>query len=211
MTTPGPPDLHDYDWRVDVELNRYMFDAYCLTIATDIVVDDFLALVPAARVVDECDYETLDDRGVAYPDEVEGGAGLLQVDRSVVMFEPNGWRGVTAELMAPVSVGRTIVSDYLGGHGVSTFQWYVDGVLRTQFEPPMADGREGATPDDLLPLMRAIGGFPIDLDDPEDDARFDLPYRQATLALMEALTGIRVTLKLLRESTYFSVEVPIPD
>lgn len=211
MTIPEPPDLHDYDWRMDVELNRHMFEAYCLTIVTDIAIDDFLALVPSVRVVDECGIETLDDRGMAYPDEAEGGAGLLQVNSSVVMFEPNGWRGVTAELMTPVSLGRTVVSDYLGGHGVSTFQWYVDGVLRTEFEPLMPYGRDGSTPDDLVPLMRAIGGFALDVDEFDDDKSWlELPYQPATLALMEALTGVRVTLELLRESTYLSVEIPIP-
>ena len=211
VSTPEPPDLHDYDWRMDTALNNHMFEAYCLTIITDLAVDDLIALLPSARVVDTCDHATLDDRGMDIFGDVGGGAGLVQVGGSVVMFEPNGYCGVTTDLMAPASVGRTVVSDYLGGHGVSTFQWYVDGQLRTQFEPPMADGREGTTPDDLVPLMRAIGGFPIDLDDPEDDRRFDLPYRQATLALMEALTGVRVTLELLRDSTFVSVDIPLPD
>ncbi|GAA1909349.1 DUF6461 domain-containing protein [Williamsia serinedens] len=111
MTTPEPPDLHDSDWRMDFELNRYMFEAYCLTIVTDLSIDEFLALVPSARVVDECDYETLEDRGMDIFSEIGGGAGLLQVGSSVVMFEPNGYRGVTTDLMIAVSIGRTVVSD----------------------------------------------------------------------------------------------------
>ncbi|GAA1457448.1 SMI1/KNR4 family protein [Williamsia maris] len=38
----------------------------------------------------------------------------------------------------------------------------------------------------------------------------DLPVMQAAFALMEALTGVRVTLDLLRESTYLSLDIPLP-
>jgi hypothetical protein len=61
--------------------------------------------------------------------------------------------------------------------------------------------------------MRTIGGFHLDYHDEnnEDDSWLDLPSAQATFTLTEILTGIPVTFDLLRQSTYLSLDIPIPD
>ena len=214
--TPQLPDLHLYDWVADPDTNGHIFGGYCLTLVSQVTIKQFLDLLPAApRIVGECDFPTLEDRGFdIFRERTPGGAvGLVEIDGGLMMFEPNGYVGVSRSVMGPVSVGRTVVSHYRGGHGGTNFHWYVDGDLATGFEPFQPGGRDGTQPDALVPLMRAIGGFPLDYHEYEDqdDSWLDLPYNQAAFALAEALTGIPVTLNLIRQSTYLSLDIPIPD
>lgn len=218
--TPQLPDLHLYDWVTDSDANGYLFDAYCLTLIPRVTIAQFLQLLPTTpTIIGECDFATLDERGidVLREDTPGGGVGLVELENGVMMFEPNGYVGISPSVMGPVSVGRTIASHYRGGHGVTSFHWYVDGQLATGFEPFQPSGRDGEQPDALVPLMQAIGGFHLDYNDEEDDdadedfSWLDLPSDQATFTLTEILTGIPITLDLIRQSTYLSLDIPIPD
>ena len=207
------PDLHAFDWVVDNAANGYMFDAYCLTLMPRLSIAELIELLPLSpTMAGECDYRTLEDRGLDIFNDV-GGVGLLEVANGVVMFEPNGYVGVSPPVMGPVTAGRTAVSHYRGGHGVTNFHWYVNGEVATQFEPFQPSGRGGTHPDVLVPLMQSIGGFALNPDDWDDgdDSWLDLPHDQATFALAEALTAIPITLDLLSQSTYLSIHVPIPE
>lgn len=209
----GAPDLHAFDWVDDSDANGYMFSAYCLTLMPQLTIAELVELLPVSpTIVGECDYPTLEDRGLDIFN-ASGGVGLLAVENGVVMFEPNGYVGVSPPVMGPVSAGRTAVSHYRGGHGVTNFHWYVNGEVATDFEPFQPSGRGGTHPDVLVPLMQSIGGFALNPDDWAygDDSWLDLPHDQAAFALAEALTGIPITLDLLRQSTYLSIHVPIPE
>lgn len=199
------PTFRDYSWTYEGEA-AWLFEAYCLTIVRDATIEGVLAALPTAVATAAGDYSTLEAR--AY-DSVGPGAphviGLFEQDGSVVGFEPNGYLGVTTQAMEPVSAGREVVSHYQGGHGVGGFDWYVNGETRTRFEPLFAYGRDGSEPDALLPLMREVGGFCLDAEaDPTDFHHFE-----ATFALCEAITTIRVTEGLLRTSQYLVADIPL--
>ena len=81
----------------------------------------------------------------------------------VIMYENNGFIGARPELMQPLSVGRDIVVHH--GSENSYFFWYVDGESRTWFETLFAAERNGSTPDELVPIMRQIGGFELEPDE----------------------------------------------
>lgn len=197
------PTYRDYAWTRD---RPDLFEAFCLTIIPNSTSEHILAALPAATNIQIGTFSELDER--AY-DMVGRGApdviGLVEHEGAVVIFEPNGVLGVNPAIMQPLSVGLEAVSNYSGAHGVSHFYWFVDGVVRTSFEPLFAHSRDGTDPDALLPLMSQIGGFNLDSPETEPDEYLD---DEATFALCEAITGIRVTDTLLLESTYILADIP---
>ncbi|NMM83033.1 hypothetical protein B2J88_01390 [Rhodococcus sp. SRB_17] len=197
------PTYRDYAWTRD---RPDLFEAFCLSIIPNVTAEQVLAALPTPASTLIGTYSDLDERAF---DNVGRGApdvvGLLEYKSSVVMFEPNGALGINPTIMQPLSSGREIVCNYSGGHGVSHFYWFVDGSLRTSFEPLFADSREGTDPDALLSLMSEIGGFHLDSPETEPDEYLD---DEATFALCEAVTGIRVTDTLLLESTYVVADIP---
>lgn len=100
-----------------------MFESYCrLTLVAQVTIEQFLDVLPAApTIIGECDFPTLEDRGIdIFRERTLGGpVGLIELDGGLLMFEPNGYVGVSPSVMGPVSVGRTVASHYRGGHGVT--------------------------------------------------------------------------------------------
>ncbi|MFE3518782.1 DUF6461 domain-containing protein [Streptomyces sp. NPDC059166] len=95
--------------------------------------------------------------------------------------------------------GRVVVHSSNGGKPIHLFHWFEDGELRTTFEGPSA--RDGSTPDELVPLLRAVG-FPLTPEGEHDESATDVDGKAAVFALAERLTGVRVTEPFLRDATY---------
>ncbi|MDV7137203.1 DUF6461 domain-containing protein [Williamsia muralis] len=129
--------------------------------------------------------------------------GLFQHGDWVIIYEDNGYVGASPRLMQPLSAGREVVAHV--GSEVSNFFWFLDGMDRTWFETLFASRRHGTAPDDLVPIMRQIGGF--ELDHNGDHREFH--DREATFALCDSLTGLRLTPQLLRAATFTVAEVVI--
>ena len=118
-------------------------------------------------------------------------------------IEPTGFLGVTEEAAVPLSAGTTLVSHYRNFSAGGWFLWIEDGDVRLRFDPLDPAWREGSSPDALVAVMRQVG---FDLD---PDGETEHPA-EASFALAEYLTGMRVTAGLLDDSAYQCGIAPIP-
>lgn len=121
-----------------------------------------------------------------------------------LMVEPNGHGGVTDATALKVSAGTQWVSHFSDGHGGAGFLWADDGTTRLWFDPALPEQRSGTHPDELLPVMQAIG-FSLGT----EPTGLSLSM-EATFALAEHLTGVRLRPELLRNTTFACGSMEIP-
>ncbi|GAQ69761.1 DUF6461 domain-containing protein [Streptomyces turgidiscabies] len=176
-------------------------EAYCLTLVHNLPPSEVLARLGgrvepsrtgAAEIVDAA-FELLDRS-----DSTRQFIAMTTVGDWTLLIEPIGYLGVTEERALPASAGTRWVSHFVNINGVDSFLWADDTVKRLTFEPEIPDHRWGTTPDDLLDAMRHCG-FQFG-DEISDTA--DFLGVEASFALAEHLTGVRVTPELLRETTF---------
>ena len=117
--------------------------------------------------------------------------------------EPTGFLGVTEAVAVPLSVGSALVSHHRNFNAGGSFLWIDDGDIRLRFDPLDPAWREGSNPDAVVAVMRRVG-FELSQDNETEHPE------QASFALAEYLTGVRVTRELLADSTYQCGIVPIP-
>lgn len=146
----------------------------------------------------EAAYDGVDVVGVV-PVSGDGGSWSLLVSVTDAM-------AMRPRLLETLSEGRRVVAHSgNGGKPMDFFFWYQDGELRMGFESPC--DRDGTTPDELVPLMRALG---CDVDGEQDLDVYD--EKAAVLALAERLTGVRIAEGFLREAEFRMMRVPgVPD
>lgn len=118
-------------------------------------------------------------------------------------IEPTGFLGVTEEAAVPLSAGTMLVSHYRNFNAGGSFLWIEDGDIRLRFDPLDPAWRDGSSPDAVVTVMRQVG---FDLD---EDGETEQPA-EASFALAEYLTGVRVTAGFLNDSTYQCGIAPIP-
>ncbi|MGY3556633.1 hypothetical protein ACVWY6_004860 [Williamsia sp. R60] len=203
VTVMGDATYRDYAWTKKVpELNN----AFCVTFIRNATVPEVIDALPTVGQPAQCDFATLLLRSLESWEEIGSDnllVGLVQHGDWVIMYENNGFIGATPQLVQPLSVGRDIVVHH--GSEKSFFFRYVDGESRTWFETLFAADRKGSTPDELVPLMRQVGGFDLE---PDESVRItEFHHQEATFALCESLTGLRLTPQLLRAATFTVVEV----
>ena len=177
-----------------------------MTFISNAVVPEVIDALPIVGQPARCDLAALLLRSSESWEEIGDDnllVGLVQHGDWVIMYENNGYIGATPEVMQPLSVGREIVVHH--GSENSYFFRYVDGESRTWFETLFAAERNGSAPDELVPLMRQAGGF--DLEPDESAKRTEFHHDEATFALCDTLTGLRLTPQLLRGATFTVVEV----
>ncbi len=121
-----------------------------------------------------------------------------------LIAEVNGYLGVTPELIAPVSAGRTVVSHFRNVNAVYRFNWWRDGQLLTDLDLLFPAERFGAEPDALTADIAGVG---IPLDD-EDVSSVDLSA--AAFALAERITGVACTPELFERAAFTVATVPMP-
>ncbi|WP_225837457.1 DUF6461 domain-containing protein [Streptomyces sp. NK08204] len=187
ITTAG-----DYRWLRE----RYadLMDAYCVTLVQGLTPEQLLKELgagPDQRVtgvagLSEPSYDAWDDY-----DGDETLVGVAALGDWTLMVEYNGFVGTLADVMLPVSRGRTVVSHFRNVNAVDHFYWFRDGAIRLHFEPLFAHDRDGDAPDCLLTEMRECG---FDLSD-ADDRDTDL-HTEAAFALAHRVTGVRLTPEL---------------
>jgi hypothetical protein len=107
--------------------------------------------------------------------------------------------GVTPAAIVPLSAGTRVVSHHRDLSSVQDFYWAEDGDIRLFFQSESPAWREGSTPDALTAEMR-LAGFDL-REGAERDEETDVKT-EATFALAEHLTGVRLTSELLNESVY---------
>ncbi len=120
--------------------------------------------------------------------ESDFGNDLIQVSSigdAVVIYEPNGWHGVDDELAVALSQEGRYAAYCWNVNAVMRFVFAVDGQIKRDFDPLLYDAdRERALPEEL------------DLPFPSGGTDSSIPG-QASLALIERLTGVEITRKWL--------------
>jgi hypothetical protein len=191
---------HDYTW-----FTRGFCPEYCITLIRGLAPEEFLSRIGAevesgTRDVagleklcfEAASFDRRDQRLAIGTTAVAGDGGPWTLG-----VEWNGFIGVTDELMRPASVGTRIVSHFRNVNAVDYFHWYEEGEVRVRFEPLFAYARFGPEADAIAGQMRESG---FDLSDAEDRG-YDLPT-EASFALAERLTGVRLTAETLREAQF---------
>ncbi|GAB2827015.1 hypothetical protein GCM10022221_26470 [Actinocorallia aurea] len=181
-----------------------LWDDYCLTLVRGISAEEFLRRIgarvgPEVTGLEELREETSERPGM--------GIGVTEVAGWAVGFETCGLIGVSAEYNVPLSAGTRLVADFRNVNAVARFVWREDGDLRLEFDPADPVARHGSDPDALRDVMTAAGfaldGTAADPDDiwGDEDRETDLD------AVIEHLTGLRITSQHLRRATYLTGSV----
>jgi hypothetical protein len=200
----------DYAW-VESSDHDWLFEAYCLTLVRGLTPQEFMERLGARILVDALPLGArFCELSNKYWEAPHVGAvqfiGATTVTGDggdwTLAFQENGYLGVTPSAMGKVSVGTRLVSHFRNVNAFDQFYWIEDGEVRVNFEPLFPYNREGLTPDALLEDMREIG---FDL---EDDHEETSPT-SAAFALAERMTGVRVTLDMLRNAVYLCGEAPL--
>ena len=194
----------DYLWFAE----RYpdLADAFCLTLVRD--------LAPAEVLRRMGTRETTRLTGVAdvcrhyYASEAPRGHPPLLVAATIIdgwtlAVEPNGFQGVTDAIVTSLSLGTKMVSLFRNVNAVSRFCWAEDGKVRLGFEPLFPTSREGSDANGLAELMQRVG---FDLREGLD--RDWEHHIEAAFALMEHVTGVRLTSEDLHSASYLCGTAP---
>lgn len=197
----------DYGWFG--ERFPELAQGYCLTLVRGLTPAGFLSRIgarpepryatleamfmPSLRLWDAPGHGSQSMIGVT---TVPGGDWALGI-------ESTGFLGATEEVVVPLSAGTTLVSHYENFDAGGNFYWVEDGEIRLRFDPLDPAWREGSSPDALVSVMRQVG---FDLG---EDGETEHP-QEASFALAEYLTGVRVTAGLLGGSAYQCGIAPVP-
>ncbi|MEV4350846.1 DUF6461 domain-containing protein [Actinoplanes sp. NPDC049596] len=121
--------------------------------------------------------------------------GVTRVDNSSLIIEDNGTLGLADQLLSELSVGTTVVCNYRGADNHSRFLVMTDRVVELEFDPATDGRRLGTRASELAPMINAVGYTPA-------------TRQAASFALAERLTGVPLTLDLLKERTYAFSSAP---
>jgi hypothetical protein len=181
--------------------------AYCLTLVSDLTPEGLIAALGTAPNGVVVGVKQLVKPSYRLWDTPEAGSRLLVgvggFGPWAVMAEANGYVGVTAERMRPISRGRHVVSHYVDVNAVDRFAWWADGETRLDFEP-LVPQLPADVPADLRQQV-VDAGIVLDGDDDE------FHQTEAAFALAERLTGVRITPDLLTRMMFATAVVDLGD
>ncbi|WP_369168047.1 DUF6461 domain-containing protein [Streptomyces sp. R28] len=202
----GTTTAADYAWLE----TRYphLTEAYCVTLVRGLAPEALLTELKAAPKPGLTGVDALVEPSYDEWDDHDGEmlfVGVTAVDDWSLMVEFNGYLGIRAKAMLPVSRGRTVVSHFRNVNAVDHFYWFEDGDTRLHFEPLFAHARDGSHPDELLMEMRESG---FDLSDGDD--RYHTGHTEAAFALAHRITGIRLTPEIFASARFTCGIAPVP-
>jgi hypothetical protein len=189
-------NAEDYTWFA----KTHLYEAYCLTLVRGLGRSDALARIdaePTGSVFGLMNFINYAYDNASWRTGSPFPIGAVELDGWTLLVEANGFLGVTAAVIRPLSAGTRVVSHYRNVDAEDRFCWMDDGELRLQFEPLFPYIREGSEPDSLIDVMRQVG---FDLRNIEDHD-YEL-HTEAAFALAEHLTGVRLTYELLDTADY---------
>ncbi|RCG22797.1 hypothetical protein DQ384_34935 [Sphaerisporangium album] len=197
----------DYAWFEEKYGDSLWASGFCLTFVRDLSPEEAFRRVGVAGRPADDPGKTSDARPIAAYAAI-GGAVLL---------EDEGRAGTLTEVTRRLSAGTVTAAVCHDAEDGPQFLFAADGHLVTGFEPGAPDGRWGASPDRLLPQMRALD-LPTDHDDagepaegvadhhadhhahhyaddmaPDTDEDTAADALLAAMALAERVTGVRLT------------------
>jgi Family of unknown function (DUF6461) len=132
-------------------------------------------------------------------------AGLSNVNGWALIFESNGFLGVTPTVAERLASDGLLVSHFRNVNAHGRFSWWERGKPQLEFDPLFPSQRDGPQAEDAVPMLLAAG-FEVE----------DRPGRPldgtlaATFAFAERLTGVAVTADLLTRAPYAVVRTPMP-
>ena len=192
------PTADDYRW-TGTWRNGLLRNAYCLALVKELSAAEVLDRLGADQRHDGLTLDDVSEHSWRTWDEHAGSrlfVGVAELDGWSVMFEDNGFVGITLDLMRPVSGATAVVSHLRNVNALDQFLWLVRNEVLLRFEPLFPTAREGAWADESLPELLAVG-FPMG--DP-DFATWS-PTAGA-FALADRITGVAITGELLDGATY---------
>jgi Family of unknown function (DUF6461) len=127
------------------------------------------------------------------------------VDGWTLAVEPNGFLGVTDDIVVALSRDTRLVSHFRNVNALARFCWVEDGDVRLSFDPLFPAYREGSDPDGLLDVMRQVG-----FDLREDEERDFERHTEAAFALAAHLTGVQLRPEHLDSASYLCGIAPLP-
>ena len=179
-----------------VEAGDALAVAYCLSLVRDVDVDQAFARLGARpvaqRVLD------LDDLVEEAYDHADGGqlAGAAPVGRWTLVVEPNGFSATRPERKRALSAGTTLITLYSNVNGANELTVSVDGAERLTFDRMFPAERSGPDAERYTEDLLAAG-FLFDEDAAEEADVDGLRDEVACAALVERLTGVRLSVGLL--------------
>jgi hypothetical protein len=189
-----PPTAADYAWIRE----RDQYETYCVTLVQGAAPEELLQALGV-----ESGMRITGVDGLIKPsqdavlDHHREFAGATSLGGWSLMYEPDGFLGVTDEAMLPLARGRTVVTNHRAIAGASRFCWYRDGAVLLDFDQAFPDDRAGSHPDGLLTEMRE-SGFDVSGADDLDHGRQFL----AGFALAHRITGIHLTPELFASAEF---------
>jgi hypothetical protein len=189
--TPRAAVAGDYEWFVQ---DRDLANGFCFTWVRGLSTRQVLTRLHA-KDLERVYWEQLVGSGDGQRAPADRYFfGVARIDNWVLIVEDRGDLGTTDRLMIPLSRGTTLVSHYNAGDGHGRFLLLGDGRVELDFDPLTEAGpRTGSRIVELAPVIAAAG-----LGVTAGPAQ----HVAAALALTERITGISMTLELLREKTY---------
>ncbi|MFJ2095442.1 DUF6461 domain-containing protein [Streptomyces sp. NPDC087901] len=176
-------------------------EAYCFTLVHDLAPVDVLARLQGQREPSQTGVEAIVDAAFELLDRSDNTRqffAMTTVGDWTLLIEPVGYIGVTEERALPASAGTRWVSHFVNTNGLASFLWAQDTAGRLMFEPAVPDRRWGTTPDELLEAMHHCG---FQFWNETSDTAEHLAA-EATFALAEHLTGVRITPELLKNTPF---------
>ncbi|MBB2948824.1 hypothetical protein FB565_008610 [Actinoplanes lutulentus] len=209
------PAAEDYSWLVETQTLGFSFN---LALVRGLAPDDVIAQLGGPDPVDIIGTALLEPAAglaISLPDpdtfDATVTTGLTfvaaaRVGSWTLIVEPLGSLCAIPAVARMLSTsGEMVCFDY-HEHGTSRFSWSRDGDMLVVLEPESPALREGSSPDQLNDTLTQLG-FTVER---SDDVPYDRLYGQRTLALMECLTGVRITPELLDSTAYRCAAVPGP-
>jgi hypothetical protein len=204
---------------------EFLADAYCVTLIKGLSADEFTSRIDGASAMHlhglsqflqpwsdlPWPADVFDEPG-AFQDRWMDGkclVALTEVDGWLCAIEINSGVGVGEETAEALSRDTELVSHFTNIEGDDEFVWMVDGVKRLAFYPsapsvpePSEAGPHGVGLEGIADLMEQCG---FDLSGSDDmNNTFSI---EASFALAEKLTGVRLTAGRLEQAHYSTVVV----
>jgi hypothetical protein len=170
----------EYSWLQ----NDPRLDAFCVTAVTDRAREEVLAAFGADPGTETSSTFEEAFNGMPSPSYVVLG----EVPGGILVAENNGWRGTLDEVITAVSRGTTAASYYRNVNAVMAFFHAVDGAVASTFDPLLDE-------------------VPAELSELASELDFATATEASAFALLERLTGIRLTEEWL-EATHSRFDVP---
>lgn len=202
-----PATVTDYSWWQ--QFRPEWADAHCVTLISDATPDQVIGALGGHAVAQAPGIDALMERTFRHwGDTYDADTAMVGVTGIgagwTLIAEVNGYVGVTTELIAPVSAGRTVVSHFRNVNAVYRFNWWRDGQLLTDLDLLFPTERFGTSPDALTADIAGVG-VPLESDDVSS-----IDLSAAGFALAERVTHVSCTPELFERSEFSVALVPMP-